>query len=280
MAATQIVERQIADGAITNAKVKAGAAIDSSKLADGGNFEKKDGSVTWTGNHNAGGQKLTSLGTPTAGSNDAARIVDVETAIAALNTAYKYRTVRAKATGNVTVSNPGTGTFDGVALTSGDPLLGSILLASQSTASENGLYQFNGSGSALTRLSNSDAWSEFPGSLVFVNEGTANGNTRWTCTSDDGGTLGSTAIAYAQDTSGGLSSANFVDQETPSGSVNGSNTAFTLANTPSPSGSVHLFLNGVLQEAGSGNDYTLSGTSITMLTAPLSGDKLRASYRK
>jgi hypothetical protein len=37
---TQIVERQIADGAITNAKIK-GAAIESNKLADGVNFIKR-----------------------------------------------------------------------------------------------------------------------------------------------------------------------------------------------------------------------------------------------
>lgn len=277
--ATQIAERQIQDGAITDAKVKANAAIASSKLADGGNFLNKSGAVALTGNQSAGGFKITNIGAPTPGSADAARIVDVETAIAGLNSAYKYRTVRVKSTANVTISNPGTGTFDGVALTSGDPLLGSILLASQSAPAENGLYQFNGSGSAMTRLSNADAWIEFPGSLVFVNEGTVGANTRYQCTSDDGGTLGVTAITYTQDTSGGLSAANFVDRETPSGSVNGSNTAFVLAFTPT-AGSEHVYLNGLLQEPGGGNDYTIAAATITYLTAPLTGDKLRVSYRK
>lgn len=279
MASTQIVTRQIADSAITDAKVAAGAAIVTSKLADSANFILRGGSVAFTANQSMGGNKLTNLGAPTAASSDAARIVDVENAVAALNSAYKYRTVRAKSTANVTISNPGTAVFDGVTLTSGDVLLGSILLASQSTAAENGLYLFNGSGSAMTRLTNSDAWNEFPGSLVFVNEGTANQNTRWQCTSDDGGTLGSTSITYVQDTSGGLSSANFVDKETPSGSINGSNTAFTLAFTPT-AGSEHLYLNGILQESGAGNDYTISGANITMLTAPLTGERLKVSYRK
>jgi hypothetical protein len=279
MAVTDIASRQIRDGAITNAKVAAGAAIDTSKLAEGADFTQRDGSVAFTANQSMGGFKLTNLGAPTAASSDAARISDVEAAIAGLNSAYKYRTVRVASTANVTISNPATGTFDGVALTSGDPLLGSILLKNQSTASENGLYLFNGSGSALTRLSNSDAWTEFPGSLVFVNEGTVNANTRWQCTSDDGGTLGSTAIAYTQDVSGGLSSFNFVDKETPSGSINGSNTTFTLANTPT-TGSEHVYLNGLLQESGAGNDYTISTNTITYLTAPISGDKIRVSYRK
>lgn len=82
-----------------------------------------------------------------------------------------------------------------------------------------------------------------------------------------------TLAAGIQRTSG------FVDRETPSGSVNGSNTAFTLANTP-VAGSEHVYLNGLLQDPGAGNDYTISGATITYLTAPLTGDKIRVSYRK
>ena len=77
----------------------------------------------------------------------------------------------------------------------------------------------------------------------------------------------------------GLQASNFVDKETPSGSVNGSNTSFVLANTPT-SGSEHIYLNGMLQDVGAGNDYTISGATITMLTAPLTGEKIRVSYRK
>lgn len=80
-------------------------------------------------------------------------------------------------------------------------------------------------------------------------------------------------------TSAGLTSGNFVTRETPSGAVNGSNTAYTLANTPTV-GTEEVFLNGILQEPGAGNDYTISGGTITYLTAPLSGDKIRVNYRK
>lgn len=76
-----------------------------------------------------------------------------------------------------------------------------------------------------------------------------------------------------------MAPSNFVTRETPSGSVNGSNTSFTLANTPI-SGTEMVFLNGILQEPGSGNDYTISGTTITYLTAPVSGDRLRVTYQK
>lgn len=104
--------------------------------------------------------------------------------------------------------------------------------------------------------------------------------TIWLCTADQGGTLGTTAITWQQiPTTAGLSNSNFVDKETPSGSVNGSNVTFTLANTP-VSGSEHVHLNGLLQEQGSGNDYTISGATITYLSAPLTGDKIRVSYRK
>lgn len=71
----------------------------------------------------------------------------------------------------------------------------------------------------------------------------------------------------------------FVTRETPSGSVNGSNTTFTLANTPT-AGSEELYLNGMLMEPGAGNDYTISGATITMLSAPTTGEKIRVNYRR
>lgn len=71
---------------------------------------------------------------------------------------------------------------------------------------------------------------------------------------------------------------NYVTRETPTGAVNDVNTTFTLANTPT-AGAEEAFLNGILQEPGAGNDYTISGATITYLTAPATGDKLRVSYR-
>ena len=65
--------------------------------------------------------------------------------------------------------------------------------------------------------------------------------------------------------------------EVPTGDINGSNTAFTLANTP-VSGSEKLFRNGIRLQAGAGNDYTISGATITMLSAPVSGEKLTVDY--
>lgn len=275
--ATQIKKRQIADGAIDNAKIEAGAAIDTSKLADGANFIQRGGSVAFTANQSMGGNKLTNLGAPSGASNDAVRQVDLEAAIAGLNSTFKMKpNVRAATTGNITLSNPGTAVFDGVTLANGEFLL----VRAQSTPSQNGIYLFNGSGVALTRIASMDAWAEVPGAVTTVDEGTTYADTMWLCTANNGGTLGTTAIDWSQiPTAAGLTSSNFVTRETPSGSINGSNTAFALANTPI-AGSEMVFLNGILQEVGGGNDYTISGSNITMVVAPLTGEKLVVTYRK
>ena len=87
----------------------------------------------------------------------------------------------------------------------------------------------------------------------------------------------STATQTALDAK--LTTANYVVRETPTGSVNGTNTSFTLAFTPA-SGTESVFFNGILQEPGSGNDYTISTNSITFLFTPVAGDKIRVSYIK
>ena len=69
----------------------------------------------------------------------------------------------------------------------------------------------------------------------------------------------------------------FVDDETPSGTVNGSNTDFTVANTPITN-SLKVFVNGQRLKAG-GEDYTLSGVTITFVTAPPTTSILTVDYR-
>lgn len=277
MATTQIVKRQIADGAIDNSKIQAGAGIETSKLADGANFTKKDGSVAFTGNQSMGGNLLTNVSTPSTGT-DAANKNYVDTAISGLNSLFDAKGSVKLATstaGTLATSFANGQTVDGVVLATNDR----ILIKNQASQAENGIYVVNASGTP-TRATDMDAWAEVPGAFVAVEEGTTNVDTIWLCTSNQGGTLGSTAITFQQiPTTAGLSNTNFVDKEIPSGSINGSNTAFTLANTPVV-GSEHVYLNGVLQESGAGNDYTISGTAITMLSAPLTGEKLRVSYRK
>ena len=78
---------------------------------------------------------------------------------------------------------------------------------------------------------------------------------------------------------GGGGTPNFADEETPSGLVNGTNTTFTLVHSPSPAPSLMLHVNGLMQQQGSGKDYTLSGATITMSVAPITGDTILAWYR-
>ncbi len=74
--------------------------------------------------------------------------------------------------------------------------------------------------------------------------------------------------------------AHIVTREVPSGTVDGVNTVFTLAFTPSPVGSESVFLNGLLQNAGGGNDYTISGSTITFNLAPTAGGVILVNYIK
>jgi hypothetical protein len=64
--------------------------------------------------------------------------------------------------------------------------------------------------------------------------------------------------------------------ETPSGTINGINTLFTLLHSVSGT-DIELFLNGIRQR--NGIDFTISGTEITFLIAPLTGYTLLADYK-
>jgi hypothetical protein len=79
---------------------------------------------------------------------------------------------------------------------------------------------------------------------------------------------------------GGATTATFVDSEVPSGTIDGSNLSFTLANAPNPAVSLKLYKNGVLLNQG--GDYTVSGSNINFANTGVvakTGDALIASYR-
>ncbi|PZP67908.1 MAG: hypothetical protein DI604_20195 [Delftia acidovorans] len=101
--------------------------------------------------------------------------------------------VRVATTGNITIStalNSGD-VIDGVTLENGDL----VLVKDQTTASQNGVYVVSASPARSIEF---DAWDEFPGALIGVAEGTSNDNTLWFCTSNTGGTLGTTSITFTQ----------------------------------------------------------------------------------
>ena len=102
--------------------------------------------------------------------------------------------VRVASTANVTVSGPGAA-IDGVTLSSNDR----VLLKDQSTASENGIYVFNGAASALTRATDADSSAEVTSGLfVFVEQGTANADNGFVLTTDGSITVGSTSLTFTQ----------------------------------------------------------------------------------
>lgn len=139
--------------------------------------------------------------------------------------------------------------------------------------------RFNSSGSGTVTNTSVVSANGFNGS--FANSSTTPALTLTTTVT---GVVKGNGTAISAATAGAdyMAPSNWVANETPSGTVNGSNTAFTLANTPNTNvtNPVMLYLNGNLLEPGSGNDYTISGSSITMLFAPASGDKPRAYYWK
>jgi hypothetical protein len=275
MASTKVPKRFVAP--LDDSNIAAGANIASSKLADGSNFTKKDGSVAFAGAQSMGNNKLTNVATPTPGSTDAANAAYVDNAVSALNSIFSSKgAARAMATGNVNISNPGTLTYDTVICIAGDR----VFLGSQSAPAEIGIYIVGATAAtALVRATDMDAWAELLGALFSVEEGSANISKLILFTVPKAGTIGTTAVTYQTVNTAGLSSSNFVTNESISGTVDGSNTAFTLANTP-VAGSVELFIEGHQLIPGAGNDYTISGAAITTLTAPLSGERVTANYRK
>lgn len=82
---------------------------------------------------------------------------------------------------------------------------------------------------------------------------------------------------YLNDVIPGGAVAIFVDEETPTGTINGSNKVFSTAVAPSPGSSTYVFLDGQLMTPTV--DYSLSGGTITFVTAPIVGQVILVSYR-
>jgi hypothetical protein len=93
-------------------------------------------------------------------------------------------------TANITLS--GAQTIDGVSAVAGNR----VLVKDQSSASGNGIYVV--AAGAWTRATDMDSWLEVPGAFCFVEQGTVNADRGFVCTSNAGGTLGSTSITFSQ----------------------------------------------------------------------------------
>lgn len=69
-----------------------------------------------------------------------------------------------------------------------------------------------------------------------------------------------------------------IENEVPSGTINGINNTFSILNS-AIAGSTKLYQNGIRLRSG-GIDYTHSGTTLTFVTPPETGDILLIDYRK
>lgn len=138
-------------------------------------------------------QKLTGLGAPTAGSTDAARMVDVENAVQGAAAGIDSKaSVRMVAVTNI-ASLTGLTAIDGVTPVAGDR----ILLTAQTTGSANGVYV--ASAGAWTRAADADTSPELtPGAFWFVEEGTTYNKTQWRCSNTGAIVLGTTSITITQ----------------------------------------------------------------------------------
>jgi len=134
--------------------------------------------------------KITNLGTPTA-STDAATKGYVDSISQGLD---PKPSVIAATTANITLSAPQT--IDTISVIAGDR----VLVKNQTAPAENGIYVV--AAGSWTRATDMDAWTKVPGAFVAVETGSANGDKVFLCTSDQGGTLNTTAINWSPFPSG------------------------------------------------------------------------------
>jgi hypothetical protein len=98
--------------------------------------------------------------------------------------------VHVATTANITLS--GTQTIDGVAVIANDR----VLVKNQTSTLQNGIYVC--AAGAWARAVDASTWAELVSAYVFVEEGTTQGDTGWTCTVNAGGTLETTAVTWVQ----------------------------------------------------------------------------------
>jgi len=143
-----------------------------------------------TGPVNANNQRITGVATP-SGTTDAANKAYVDATAQGLDVKASCRVV---ATTNLSLAAPGAA-IDGVTMTVGDR----VLLAGQSTASQNGIQIWNGAAVAMTRAPDADVSAEVTaGMFTFIEEGTVNADSGWVLTTNNPIVLDTTALAFSQ----------------------------------------------------------------------------------
>lgn len=175
----------IAAGVITNSMINSSAAIDLSKLATNplaranhtgtqlaatiSDFDTQvrtnrlDQLANPTSAVSLNGQRIINLAAP-QNDNDAVTKAYADALKAGMDL---KESVRVAVSINVNIASPGAN-LDGVAMNAGDR----VLLYGQTTASQNGLYTWNGAASAMTRTVDGSGFALTTGAIVPVEEGT------------------------------------------------------------------------------------------------------------
>jgi len=83
-------------------------------------------------------------------------------------------------------------TIDGITLSSGDR----VLVKNQTAQQDNGIYIAASGGWA--RSPDANTWDELRSAFTFIEQGSTQADTGWVCTVNAGGTLGVTAVTWAQ----------------------------------------------------------------------------------
>lgn len=112
------------------------------------------------------------------GSNDAATIGQLQSFVSGL--VWKSPACMSATTGNINISNPGTDTFDGHQLFLGE----SLCVFFQSSQTQNGVYIFDTSSTALVRRTDLDSSAELNAATISVQNGATYGGKAFTQVTD------------------------------------------------------------------------------------------------
>ena len=178
--ATTLANSGVSAGTYTKVTVNAKGLATAGATASISDLSAPTGAVSF------GSQQITNLADPTTAQMAATKNY-VDSVAQGLNV---KASVNAATTANITLV--GLQTIDGYTTLSGDR----ILVKNQTLSQNNGIYL--ASASAWTRSSDMDAWSETVGAFTFVESGTSQADTGWVSTTQNGGTLGVTAITFTQ----------------------------------------------------------------------------------